>query len=98
MATVTTSTAAMELVPQNKLRKSITIMNTDGTDTVFIKRERPGGNTVSTTNFDIRLSPGAAFSLNSLLDGAATIQDRYTVVASANAPVVSTFETEERDR
>lgn len=95
---VTTSVTAAQLVPQNKLRKSITFINTDATDSVFIKTERPGVTSVTTTDFDIRLSPGAAFSLNSLLDGESTIQGRFTVVAGANTPAVSIFETEQFDR
>lgn len=95
---VTTSVTAAQLVPQNKLRKSLTIINVGSVDTVYIKCERPGVTSVTTTNFDIRLSPGAAYSLNSMLDGAATIQDRFTVVASANTPSVSVFETEDYQR
>lgn len=95
---VATSITARELVPQNKLRRSLTMINVDGTDTVFIKRERPGTTTVTSTDFDLRLPPGASYSLNSLLDGSAAIQDRYTVIASANTPNVSIFETEENER
>lgn len=95
---VATSITARELVPQNKLRKSITFMNVDATDTVYLKKERPGVTTVTSTDFDIRLSPGAAYSLNALLDGVSAIQDRYTVIASANTPSVSIFETEEIER
>jgi hypothetical protein len=95
---IATSNTASQLVPQNKLRKSITIMNVDATDTVYLKREQPGRTTVTSTDFDIRLSPGAAYSLNSMLDGAEAIHDRYTVIASANTPSVSVFETEEARR
>lgn len=95
---VATSTTARELIPQNKLRRSVTFMNVDPTDTVYIKKERPGVTSVTSTDFDIRLSPGAAYSLNSLLDGVSAIQDRYTVIASANTPSVSIFETEEIER
>lgn len=92
---VATSTSAKELIPMNRLRKSVTIMNVDSTDTVYIKRERNNLLTVTSGNFDIRLSPGAALSINSLLDGTEAIQDRYTIIASANTPNVSVFETED---
>lgn len=95
---VTSSITAAQLVPQNKLRRSITFINIDATDTVYLKKERPGVTTVSATDFDLRLPPGASYSLNSMLDGKEAIQERYTFIASANTPQVSVFETEEIER
>lgn len=77
------------------MRKSLIVQNVDSTDTVYIKRERNSQNTVTSTDFDIRLSPGGAVALNSMLDGTEAIQDRYTVIASANTPTVAIFETED---
>lgn len=95
---VTTSTSAGQLIPQNMLRKSLVFQNVDSSITVFIKRERPGVNTVSSTNFDLRLPAGASLGLNSLLDGTEAIQDRWTVIAASGTPQVAVFETEENKR
>lgn len=95
---VTTSIAAVEAIPQSALRKSLVLQNTDATDVIFVKRERNSALTVTSTNFDIRLGPGASLSLSSLLDGTEAIQDRYTCVASANTPVLAVFETEDFKR
>lgn len=92
---VTSSVTAGLLIVRNRNRKSLIIQNTDTTDTVFVKRERAATATVSSTNFDFKLSPGAAVGLNSLLDGTEAIQDSYSVIASANTPVVAVFETED---
>jgi len=89
------STVASEIAPSNTSRKSFTIANTDTAETVFVKRERAEATTVSSTDFDFRLGPGSAVSLNSTTDGTQAIQARYTVVAGANTPRVSFFETED---
>lgn len=98
MPLVTTSVVASELLPKNSARKSLVLVNESAADTVYIKKERSENTTVSSTDHDIRLGPGAGFSLNNVNDGKEAIQGRYTVVASANAPVVSVFETEENER
>lgn len=95
---VTTSTSGSQLIPQNMLRKSLVFQNVDGAITVYIKRERPGVTAISSTNFDLRLNPGASIGLNSLLDGTEAIQDRWTVVAASGTPQVAVFETEENKR
>lgn len=92
---VPTSTSASLLIVRNRNRKSLIFQNTDATDAVFIKRERAATPTVSSTDFDFRLGPGAAVGLNSLLDGTEAIQDSYTVIAAANTPNVAVFETED---
>jgi hypothetical protein len=98
MSVVVTSIIARELIPQNYLRKSLIVQNVDTVDSVFIKRERNSTNTVSATDFDFRLQPGAGIALNSQLDGTEAIQDRYTIIAAANTPSVSVFETEDIKR
>lgn len=98
MSTRTISDTAEELVPQNSLRRSITIQNQDSAILVYIKKEQPGATTVSPTDHDIRLSPGGALSLNNFLDGAESIQERYTIVASSGTPRISILETENIDR
>lgn len=98
MPSRTTTTAASELLPQNTLRKSFIIQNEDGTDSVYIKFERPGTTTVSSTVHDHRLGPGGILGVNSLTDGKEQIQERVTIIASANTPRVSYFETEDVKR
>ena len=92
---VTSGVAAVLLIVRNRNRKSLIFQNTDAADSVYIKRERAATPAVSTTNFDFKLSPGAAVGLNSLLDGMEAIQDSYSVIAGANTPVVAIFETED---
>lgn len=95
---VTTGVAAVEAIPQSALRKSLVLQNTDSTDTIYIKRERQSALAVTSTNYDIKLGPGASLSLSSLLDGTEAIQDRYTAIASANTPILAVFETEDFKR
>lgn len=92
---VTTGVAAVILATRNRLRKSLLIQNTSTTDTVYVKRERNETLVVTSTDFDFKIGPGGAIGLNSLLDGIEAIQDRYSVIAAANTPVVSFFETED---
>lgn len=94
MSTKLASIVAAELVPQNSQRKSFVFQNEDGTDTIFIKKERPGTTSVSTTDHDYKLFPGATIALNYLNDGEEAIQERWTFIASANTPRVSFVETE----
>ena len=92
---ITTGITGVLVIVRNRNRKSMVIQNTDTTDTVYVKRERAATPTVSTTNFDFKLAPGASLALNSLLDGSEAIQDSYTGIASANTPVLAVFETED---
>lgn len=92
---ITTSTTGSLLVVRNRNRKSIVFQNTDGTDSVYIKRERGPSFAVASTDFDYRLGPGASFGINSMLDGVEAIQDSYSVRATANTPIVAVFETED---
>ena len=95
---VPTSVSASELVPKNTMRKSLLFLNEDGANSVYIKRERSENTTVSSTDHDHRIGPGASFSLNTTLDGVEWIQGRYTVVASAGTPNIAVFETEDFKR
>jgi hypothetical protein len=92
---VATSTSASLLVNRNRLRKSILFQNTDGSNSVYIKRERAATPTVSASDFDHRLGPGATLSFNSVLDGTETIQDSYSVIAAAGTPTIAVIETED---
>lgn len=94
MATKLASNQAAELVPQNSQRKSFVFQNEDSTDSIFIKKERPGNTTVSTTDHDYKLFPGASISLNFNTDGDEAIQERWTYIASANTPRIAITETE----
>lgn len=98
MSTKTTSTSIAEIAPQNAGRKSFTFQNEDVTDSIFIKKERPGSNTVSSIDHDYKLFPGASISLNFQSDGQEAIQERWTCVASANTPRLSFVETEDFKR
>lgn len=95
MPSFTTSIAAQELISRNRMRKSWVVQNEDAVDAVFLKQERTITPTVSSTLHDHRLGPGSALALNFGTDGVEAIQDRWTVIASANTPRVSFFETEE---
>ncbi len=98
MASRTISGTAEELIPQNRLRKSFVVQNEDTTIDVFVKRERPGSTTVSTTDHDHRVARESALALNSDTDGTEAIQDRWTVVAASGTPRISLFETEDIKR
>ncbi len=95
MASKLASTSASELIPSNASRKSIAILNEDTTDTIFVKMEMGELLTVSAIDHDWRLGPGGSLSLNSLLDGTQTIQSRFTMIATANTPRISVFDTED---
>lgn len=96
MPSVTASTSASELVLRNRGRKSIVFQNEDATDSVFIKRERAITPTVSSTDHDFKLVPLSALALNFQNDGVEAIQDRWTMIASANTPRVAWFETSDQ--
>lgn len=94
MASRTVSTQAEALILRNQLRKSWIVQNEDTTDAVYLKKETGTALTVSATDHDHRIGPGGSLALNSLTDGEEAIQERWTVIASANTPRVSYFETE----
>lgn len=98
MASKLASVTAEVLLPGNTYRKSLAIQNEDTVDSLFIKRERSETPTVSATDHDWKIGPGGSISLNSMMDGIEAIQDRFSVVASANTPRVAFFETEDVKR
>lgn len=98
MSSRTVSNVASELIPRNSSRKSLIIQNEDGSNIVYVKNERSESTTVSATDHDFKIGPGSVLALNSLLDGAAAIRGRFTIIASANTPRVAFFETEDNDR
>ncbi len=98
MATKTTSTQASELIPRNPARKSLAILNEDGTDSLWIEREEGEALTVSSTKHIWKLGPLGGIAFNSQADGDEAIHARYTVIASANTPRVAYFETEDIKR
>jgi hypothetical protein len=93
--TKTVSTAAVELLPRNRYRKSLIFQNEDSTDIIYLKKERAETPSVSSTDHDHRLGPGASLTLNAGTDGIEQTQDRWTAVSSANTPRISFFETED---
>lgn len=98
MGTRLLSTSAEEILPRNTLRKSWIISNEDSSIPVYIKRERNGAPSVSSTNHDHRVGPGGIITLNGNTDGEEAIQDRWTIVADSATPRVSFFETEDVKR
>lgn len=98
MASRTITDSAEQLIPQNRLRKSFVVQNEDAAINVFIKKERPSGVTVSATDHDHRIGPGASLALNYGTDGTEAIQDRWTIIAASGTPRISLFETEDVKR
>lgn len=98
MPLLTLSTSAQQIVPQNYMRKSMVFQNEDTTINIFIKKERPGSLTVSSTDHDHRLGPGDAVGLVFGQDGDEAIQERWTAIAASGTPNLSVFETEDRRR
>jgi len=95
MASRTISTAAEEVLPRNRLRKSWIISNEDTAIAVFLKRERNAALTVSSTDHDHRVGAGGIIALNFGTDGDEAIQDRWTIIAASGTPRIAFFETEE---
>lgn len=95
MASRTITTTAEELIPRNRLRKSLIFQNEDSAINCFIKREREATPSVSATDHDHRLSAGGILTLNFGTDGVEAIQDRWTIIAASGTPRISLFETEE---
>lgn len=98
MASKTISNVASEILPRNASRKSFLIQNEDSAIAVYVKRERSENTSVSTTDHDFLLSPGASLGLNSLLDGLESIRDRWTIIAASGNPRIAFFETEDVTR
>ncbi len=98
MASRTIANTASQLIPPNRLRKSFVVQNEDASIDCFIKRERPDGLSVSTTDHDHLLAAGAAIALNDGTDGKEAIQDRWTIIAASGTPRISFFETEDTRR
>ena len=96
MPTISTSTTAQEVFPENKLRKSFIMQNTDGTINMFLRRGSQGE--VTSTDFDHRLGPNGTLALNDLQDGKAQIQIDWRVIAASGTPVIAFFETESIER
>ena len=95
MPLITVPNTASELVSKNTMRKSLLLLNEDAANSVYIKRERSEKTTVSATDHDHRIGPGASFSLNSMLDGKEWIEGRYTAITSAGNVNIAVFETED---
>jgi len=94
MPSTTISVTAQELLPRNKLRKSFAIENEDSTIQMYIKKERAVPPTVSATDHDHNIRPGATIALNFDTDGQEAIQDRWTIIAASGTPRVAYIETE----
>ena len=95
MSLITIPNTAVELVSKNTMRKSLLFLNEDAIDSVYIKRERSERTTVSATDHDHRIGPGAGLGLSSTLDGKEWIQGRYTAISSAGDVNVAVMETED---
>lgn len=95
MPSRTITNSAEEFLLRNRHRRSFIIQNEDASIDVFIKQERLGALTVSTTDHDHRLSAGASLDLDFGIDGIEAIQDRWTIIAASGTPLISFIETEE---
>ena len=98
MPSRTVTTTGIEILPQNKLRKSFIIQNEDALINVFIKFEGPGAPIVSTTDHDHKISPGGSIAVNADTDGKEQIEGRITIIAASGFPRISFFETEDIQR
>lgn len=95
MASRTITNTAAEFLPQNNQRKSFIIQNEDAAINAFIKFEKPGQTTVSSTDHDHRIGPGGSLALNKDTDGAEQVKERVTIIAASGTPLISFFETED---
>lgn len=95
MASRTITNSGAELFPQNLLRRSFIVQNEDAAINAFVKFEKPGSTTVSTTDHDHRLGPGGSIAVNTDTDGKEQIVERLTIVAASGTPRISFFETED---
>lgn len=95
---VATSTTPSLLLVRNRLRKSFLLQNVDGTNAVYVKRERGPVLTITSSDYDFRLPPGSSFALNSDVDGKESIQDSWSVVSAAATPSIAVLETEDTIR
>ena len=98
MPSRTITNSAAELIPENRLRKSLLISNEDTSIDIFIKQEEPNNTTVSATDHDHLIGPRGVIGINSLIDGVKAIQGRWTIIAASGTPRVSFFETEDVKR
>ena len=94
MSSRTITNVAEELLPQNSLRKSFAVENEDAAIQVYIKKERPGNNTISATDHDHNIRPAATIALNDDTDGIEAIHERWTIIAASGTPRISLIETE----
>lgn len=95
MSSETVSTAAQQIVLPNRLRKSLVIQNEDTAINVFVKLEQGTALTVSATDHDHLLGPGASIAFALQSDGDEQTKGRWTAIAASGTPRVSTFETED---
>lgn len=98
MPSTTIPASAIEIIPQNLLRKSLTFQNEDTALNVFIKQENGKLLTVSATDHDFIVPPGGSISLNSEIDGYQSVQARWTGISSSGTPRISFFESEDIKR
>ena len=94
MPSRTITTTAAELFPQNRLRKSFAVENEDSAIQMYIKKERPGENTVSATDHDHNIRPAATIAINGDTDGEEAVHERWTIIAASGTPRISFVETE----
>jgi len=95
MPSKTLSTVATEIIPSNSARKSLFIQNEDTQQVIYVKKERSESTSVSATDHDYRLGPGAAMAINNLTDGTEAIQARYTGIADGATPRIAFTESED---
>jgi hypothetical protein len=90
------STTGIQAVPQGNLRKSLLFQNTDGAINIYLKKTRPGEAVATTSDFDVRLTPGGSFAMNINDDGEEAVQEAWSAVAASGTPSLTIFETKDR--
>lgn len=89
------STNARLILPPNRLRKSLLLINEDTAITIFVKFEKQDGLSVSSTDHDVRLLPSDNFAISVQEDGEEQVKGRITAIAASGTPNLAVFETED---
>ena len=92
----TLSTTGAEVVPQGNLRRSLLFINADASIAIYLKKTRPGEAVAVSTDYDVLLAAGGAFSLNTQEDGEEAVHERWTAVSASGTPTLVVFETKDK--
>lgn len=81
----TSTTAAKAVIPGDPSRVMLTIVNTDSTNTIFLRPDLYSQTTVSASSAEIQLSPGASISFQRALHGS-IVGSSFSAIAGAGTP------------